>query len=215
MPRMDLHELSAWVKRARSGAELTQAQLGEMLGVTKANVSGWENARHEPSYTQLRRISAITKTPLPHYDAREPEPEFVGHPHPARRVPVAGTAKMGNDGYFEDFSEMPGAGDGHIEIATEDPNAYCLRVRGQSMFPAIRDGWYVLIEPNGTAREGEYVLLKLADGRKMVKEFLFRRGTTVEVMSVNGGERLSFEMSGLDGMQPVGAVVSPSKWRPD
>jgi len=145
----------------------------------------------------------------------DPQPEFAGHPRKARRVPVVGTAKMGEDGFFDEFSEMPGAGDGHIEIATEDPNAYCLRVKGQSMFPAIRDNWYVLIEPNGTPREGEYVLLKLLDGRKMVKELLFRRGNAIEVMSVNGGERLSFELSELDGMQPVGAVVSPSKWRPD
>lgn len=144
--------------------------------------------------------------------------EYAGLPRASRRVPVVGTAKMGDDGFFDEFSEMPGAGDGHIEIATEDPNAYCLRVRGMSMYPAIRDGWYVLIEPNGTPKEGEYVLIRLRDGRKMVKEYLYGRQHTIEVMSVNGGERLSFDRSELDdgrGMQAVGAVVSPSKWRPE
>jgi phage repressor protein C with HTH and peptisase S24 domain len=143
--------------------------------------------------------------------------EEAGRPRRFRRVPVVGTAKMGTDGFFEEFSEMPGAGDGHIEIATEDPNAYCLRVRGQSMFPAIRDGWYVLVEPNGQPREGEYVLLKLRNGMRMVKELMYRRQSTIEVMSVNGGERLSFDFAELDdkGMQAVGAVVSPSKWRPE
>ncbi len=102
-----------------------------------------------------------------------------------------------------------------MDTATDDPNAYALRVRGQSMFPAIRDGWYVLVKPNGTPQEGEYVLLKLADGRKMVKELLFRRTGSIEVMSVNGGERLTFELSELEGIQAIGAVVSPSQWRPD
>lgn len=130
-------------------------------------------------------------------------------------VPVVGTAKLGEDGYYEEISSIPGAGDGHIEIALDDPNAYGLRVRGQSMFPAIRDGWFVLVKPNSTPREGEFVLLKLRDGRKMVKEFLFRRADSVEVMSVNGGERLTFELADLEGMHAVGAVVSPSQWRPD
>lgn len=145
----------------------------------------------------------------------EIDPEYAGQSRASKHVPVVGTAKLGEDGFYEEISDMTGGGDGHIEIATEDPNAYCLRVRGQSMFPAIRDGWYVLIEPNGTPREGEYVLLKLKDGRKMVKEFMYRRQGSVELMSVNGGVRLSFDNSEIEGMQPVGAVVSPSKWRHD
>lgn len=62
------------------------------------------------------------------------DPEFAGRARQARYVPVVGTAKMGDDGYYEEISSVVGAGDGHIEIATEDPNAYGLRVRGQSMF---------------------------------------------------------------------------------
>lgn len=147
--------------------------------------------------------------------AAEDIAEYGGKARASRHVPVVGTAKMGNDGFYDEISEMTGAGDGHIEIATEDPNAYGLRVKGQSMFPAIRDNWYVLIEPNGTPREGEYVLLKLRDGRKMVKEFLYRRNGSIEAMSVNGGERITIDLADLDSMQPVGAVVSPSKWRPD
>ncbi len=146
---------------------------------------------------------------------QEAEPEFAGRSRPVKHIPIVGTAKLGDDGFYEEISSIPGAGDGHIEIATEDPNAYGLRVRGQSMFPAIRDGWYVLVEPNGQPRTGEYVLLKLQDGRKMVKELLLQRPTSVEVMSVNGNQRLTFELAELDSIQAVGAVVSPSKWRPD
>lgn len=143
------------------------------------------------------------------------EPEFAGAPKPPKPVPVVGTAKLGADGFYEELSPVVGAGDGHIEIATDDPNAYGLRVRGQSMFPAIRDGWYVLVEPHGTPAIGEYVLLKLRDGRKMVKELLNSRAGSYEVISVNGGERVTFHSSEIDSVQAVGAVVSPSKWRPE
>ena len=142
-------------------------------------------------------------------------PEFAGRARHSRLIPVVGTAKMGDDGYYEEISAMLGAGDGHIEIATEDPNAYGLRVRGQSMFPAIRDGWYVLVEPNGQLQTGEYVLLKLRDGRKMVKELLVRRPSSIEVLSVNTQERLTFDISEVEAVHAIGAVVTPSKWRPD
>lgn len=144
----------------------------------------------------------------------DPPPEYAGRPRMPRRVPVVGTAKLGDDGFFEEFSAIAGAGDGHIEIATEDPNAYCLRVRGMSMHPAIRDGWYVLIEPNGTPKEGEYILLRFTNGKKMVKELLFQRPDSIQVMSVNGEDRFPVELKELEDFQAVGAVVSPSKWRP-
>lgn len=58
-------DIAGWVKAARTHGELTQDQLGERLGVTKGNVSGWENGRHEPSYRQLLQISAMTRFPMP------------------------------------------------------------------------------------------------------------------------------------------------------
>ena len=59
------------------------------------------------------------------------------------------------------------------------------------------------------------MLLKLRDGKKMVKELLFRRPGSIQVMSVNGEERFTVDLEDLEDMQPVGAVVSPSKWSPD
>lgn len=147
--------------------------------------------------------------------ADEDDAEFAGEIKKLKRVPIVGTAKLGDNGYYEELSPIAGGGDGAIEMVTSDPKAYGLRVRGQSMFPAIRDGWYVLVEPNATPATGEYVLIKLNNGKKMVKELLYRRTTSVEVMSVNGGERLSFDINELEALEAVSAVVPPSKWMPD
>jgi phage repressor protein C with HTH and peptisase S24 domain len=86
-------------------------------------------------------------------------------------------------------------------------------MKGMSMFPAIRDGWYAVVEPNSTPAEGEYVLLKLLNGAKMVKEFLFRRNDSIEVMSVNGGHRMTIDLAELQDMHAIGGIVPPSKWR--
>lgn len=53
---MVLH-IGAWVRECRRAAGLTQAQLGEALGKTKANISAWEANRHEPSYAQMLLIA--------------------------------------------------------------------------------------------------------------------------------------------------------------
>ncbi|MBB5462909.1 XRE family transcriptional regulator [Paraburkholderia sp. Cpub6] len=61
-PRMEMRN---WIRSARKKADLTQEQLGEKLGVTKGNVSAWENGRHEPSYAQIQEISVVTRCPMP------------------------------------------------------------------------------------------------------------------------------------------------------
>lgn len=140
--------------------------------------------------------------------------EYAGEIKKLKRVPIVGTAKLGDNGFYEELSSIEGCGDGAVEMVTADPKAYGLRVRGQSMFPAIRDGWYVIVEPNAIPATGEYVLVKLSNGKKMVKELLYRRSTSVEVMSVNGGERLSFDINELESLEAVSAVIPPSKWIP-
>src|SRR5690606_15695783 len=50
--------------------------------------------------------------------------------------------------------------------------AYALRVRGDSMHPAIRNGSFVVAEPGRACVPGEYVVLVLTTGQKMVKELV-------------------------------------------
>jgi len=187
--------------------------LGHKSGATVGQwLSGHRNIR-EDSVVKIESLPGLKG-----WFSVNPRTEYAGRARSFRKIPVVGTAKLGEDGFYEEFSSAVGSGDGHVEIQSEDPNAYALRVRGQSMFPSIRDGWYVLVEPNMEPSPGEYVLIRLRDGRKMVKELLFRRGRTVEVMSVNGDHRLSFDVSDFEeerGIQAVGAILPPGKWRPD
>lgn len=133
------------------------------------------------------------------------------------RIPVVGTAKMGLDGYYEELSTIPGAGDGHVLAHSDDQQAYALRVKGESMFPAIRHGWYVVVEPNANYENADIVLIKLANGQKMVKSLLAIKQDSLIIESVNGGERQSIDFSELDqhrGIQAVAAILPSHKWRP-
>lgn len=144
----------------------------------------------------------------------EPQPEYVGRAVSGRLIPVVGMAQLGENGYYEEVAYPDCQVDGYILHASSDPDAYVLRVRGDSMKPAIRNGWYVVVEPNSPAAPGEYVALQLADGRKMVKELIIqRRDGDIEVLSVNGEVRMSLHPGQVERMHAIGAIVPPSKHR--
>ncbi len=223
-------QLGGRIKEARELMGWSAVDLAQRSGVANTTIGALENRDSKRSEFAEVLIAAFPPDKISHVylrtgkgelkasaeeRAREPQPEYVTGNRFSRRVPVVGTARMGDDGFYEEMSPEPGAGDGHVEIQTSDPNAYCLRVRGNSMFPAIRDGWYVLVEPHSPPTVGEYVVIKLNNGQRMVKELLYRRADSVEIISVNGGERRTIYNEDLLDIQAIGGVVPPSKWMPD
>lgn len=136
-------------------------------------------------------------------------------PRRKSRTPVVGTAKLGEDGYYEELAHPMGHGDGWVDGYTGDENAYALRVKGDSMHPAIRHGAFVIVEPNGRCVPGDYVAISLVDGRKMVKELVIERADEIVIESVNGNHRMTISRSDIEQMHAVSAVFSSSKWRPE
>lgn len=65
-------DYSAFVLAARKALHLTQQQLGERMGRTKGNISGWEKDRHKPSLYQLQQLSEWSKLPIPGLSAPSP-----------------------------------------------------------------------------------------------------------------------------------------------
>ncbi|MEN9316499.1 MAG: hypothetical protein RIS35_2892, partial [Pseudomonadota bacterium] len=79
--------------------------------------------------------------PLP---AGNAQPETI-RPYPSgNRIPVVGTAQLGDNGHFVELEYPVGHGDGYVDIASRDPNAYALRCRGDSMKPRIQAGEFVV-----------------------------------------------------------------------
>ena len=139
----------------------------------------------------------------------EPGPELGGF----REVPVVGSAQLGDNGYWTEIEYPVGYGDGHIKYPTKDKNAYALRCVGDSMKPRIRDGEFVVIEPNSEPIPGDEVLLKTIDGRVMVKTLLYQRNDRVHVMSINESHPpQSFDIHQIQSIHPVVAIVKSALW---
>lgn len=147
----------------------------------------------------------------PNYPVSQSDATPVHIPRSAfRRVPVVGTASLGMDGYWTDLEYPVGHGDGYFEFPTTDKDAYVLQVRGGSMHPAIRSGWYVVIEPNKQIQMGEFVMVKLTDGRSTVKEFLWHRDGEYVLNAVATNERLVIDEGDIDVIHHVGGILPPS-----
>lgn len=100
-------------------------------------------------------------------------------------IPVVGHAKLGDNAQFYELEYPIGHGDGGVRWASRDSEAYALRCDGDSMRPRIKNGEYVVVEPNRAPVPGDEVVVRSDDGRVMVKEWLYTRDGVVSLGSVN------------------------------
>lgn len=200
----------------KSQASRYTAQLARIYGVD----AGWLATGDGDEPVWASELSANDGAPLKNAPVKLPvtsfpELSYAGRPRNSARVPVVGTAKLGADGFYVELESPTGFGDGYVEHYSADANAYGVRVKGDSMHPAIKHGQVVVVEPNGQLVPGENVLVALRDGRKMVKELVTGRPDSITLVSVNGGDRITIQREEVEFIHAVAAVVSASKWRPE
>lgn len=121
-----------------------------------------------------------------------------------KNVRVVGTVEGGAEGFLED---MP-SGDGTIEYPAKHPDAYALRVRGDSMRPRIKSGEFIVIEPHIAPNPGDDVVVVCVDGRKMVKELMYVRDDEITLGSINNGFKpISLLLKDIEAIHYVAAIV--------
>ena len=101
----------------------------------------------------------------------------------SRRVPITGSVRGGDDGYLVQDTTP----DGWVEYWTGDPQAYALRIKGDSMHPRYRAGEFVVVTPSIEAQPGRDVVVKLHNGKCLLKEFNWIRGDEIQLLSINNG----------------------------
>lgn len=211
------------IKAARKHARLTQAALADAVGIKQASVSELETGKSQSSTfgASIAKICGVDAvwletgkgSMLPSVGGGM-ESNVEGGPIKIKTglVPVVGKAKLGVDGFFEEMGYPPGGGDGYLKIFSDDPDAYALRVVGNSMEPRIRSGEFVMIEPSHSYIAGDEVLVKTEDGQSMIKVFMYRRDGEVRLLSVNDAHPpLTLAEDSITKMHPVGAIVKASR----
>ncbi len=201
---------------AREERGWNQSELARALKVTPQSVQAWESGKNTPRPKKMAEIAGVLGRSVGYLMGDigaselsnvEPGPPITS---PYRAIKIVGTAQMGTEGYWYALDD----GEGYVDIPSRDPGAYALRLKGDSMAPAIRSGWIAVCEPNSRLIPGEYVMIRLVDGESMLKELLFANDIEVSVMSINdayGRRTIPFEQ--IEAMHYVGAIVPPGKVR--
>lgn len=126
-------------------------------------------------------------------------------------IPVKSYTKMGYDGYYTEMGYLGSGGDGYVPSLTAGLNAYAVKGTGDSMYPAIRSGWYVVCDPDATPTPTEFVEVRLKDGRRTIKEFIGIVGDVLHLLAVNGEKRSTFDMDEVEAIIAVTDIVPPSR----
>ena len=139
-----------------------------------------------PSTESISKALTASGTPVEAFVALMHAPDAHADKTPAKTLPLLGFAQAGSGGYFDDAG-FP-AGEGWDQIAfpeVADAHAYALKISGQSMLPAYRDGDVILVSPSAAIRRGDRVVVKNRDGEVMAKELKRRSPTAIELRSLN------------------------------
>jgi phage repressor protein C with HTH and peptisase S24 domain len=104
----------------------------------------------------------------------------------AEAVPLIGFAEAGAGGYFDDGGYPAGKGWDEIPFpAVDDEHVYALKISGESMHPAYRDGTVIIVSPSATIHRGDRVVVKTREGEVMAKELKRKTAKTWELKSLN------------------------------
>lgn len=189
-------KLSEWVKAARQAAGIGQEELGAKLGVTRGNVSAWENGRHEPSFAQILAIANETgnRVPIPGVNAqpvRNVAPADIG----SRRVPLISSVQAGH--LAEAVTPFPEGAAFEYLLTDLDlsENAFALEIEGLSMTPEFSPGDRVILDPALSPRPGDCVVAK--NGRE---EATFKK---YRARGIDESGRETFELVPLNPDYPT------------
>ena len=168
------------LRRIRESLRMSQGKLEELTGIDRNYISRIENDHVEPkasTLVSLCRGLGVSPSVLWGDDA----------PAEEERVPVVGHVSGGESEHLWGDGDLP-TGEGFDLIRSpypsQDPNAFALEIRGDSMSPKFDEGDRVLVSPAKEARSGCLAIIRTRDGKSYFKRVFFR-GNEVILESFN------------------------------
>ncbi|MFG0743759.1 XRE family transcriptional regulator [Providencia sp. TYF-12] len=200
------------IREIRKSKGMTILELATAIGSDVGNISRLETNKQGYSENTLVKIASalgVTVADLFTEDPVKPdEIEYIGE-MPSGIVKVIGEAILGIDGAVDMMEEH----NGWLKIYSDDKDAYGLKVKGDSMWPRIQSGEYVVVEPNTGVRPGDEVFVRTFEGHNMIKIFNKTRDGDYQFTSINNAHKpITLDPSQIDKMHYVAAIVKPTKY---
>lgn len=120
---------------------------------------GWMDQVHRTNVNLLSEQSALETTP----DYHQGNNNVRKHPGFKFQVPLITMVQVGVGGWLESINSFQPEDDKKM-METEakvGPNAYALRVEGDSMAPEFPEGTTIIVDPDIKPKHGDYVIIRL------------------------------------------------------
>lgn len=159
------------LRKIREAKGLSQAELAQKMDTYQSRYQNWEIDRHEPDYEILKKLATVLEVSVEWllegediYKVKEATAAYM----PSRSVPLISWVRAGAMHYPID-NLQPGESEGPpVSTSCKDPNAFALRVKGDSMMPEFQEGELIIVSPNTEWHSNDYVIAKL-DGEVTFK----------------------------------------------
>ena len=165
------------IKQRRKEIGLTQLDVAKAVGVSKTSVSQWESGDTNPKGENLYSLCRILQCEPDWLLYGEGKPgvadnkatyNVIPGPDIAAKVPLISWVQAGDWTEIVDNFQPGDAEEWRETTAKVGPNAFALRVQGDSMvnpigFPSIPEGAVVIVDPAGDANNGKIVVARLED----------------------------------------------------
>lgn len=175
------------IRKFRTDADLTQAKLADLVGVTRATVTQWETGWSQPRIGAVEKLSEVLGVSMS---------ELVDDSN-IKRVPGAITPTEPRKAYLPLLGKVH-AGDAQepqvlderislpYEVWERHRDGYFLQVEGQCMSKIYPEGSYILIDPMQRPTNGSIAVVSI-DGADYVMRRLYK-GSSVLVLSPDSWE---------------------------
>lgn len=182
------------MREARENKEMDQATFSAKIGVVTRTLQRWEKGEQIPDAVSITKIAKVANV-HPHWLLTG---EGEMYPAPARpanvfslptankrhnrlvdlpvisSVPAGKVATIFHPDYTDDFVTVDDV---------KDPQAFALKVKGNSMSPRIENGDVVVISPAQEVRNGDIAVARV-DGEDTLKKIKFE-GNYVHLIPLN------------------------------
>ncbi len=111
----------------------------------------------------------------------------------SRPLPTLGYSKATGAGAFDDHGHPTGKSWGESDPpGVSDPDAFALRITGNTLAPIYRAGDVVVVSPDAEIRRGDRVILKTRSGEILAKELVRQSGQRIELKPIGSGSARTF-----------------------
>ncbi|WP_445505782.1 LexA family protein [Niallia sp. 03091] len=184
------------IKKLREIHNLSQKELGEIAGVSDKAVSTWEKGLKDPRMGAIQKIAdhfGILKSDIienKNEKVTEIKETALKYGKDSIRIPLLGSIAAGLPIEMiavEEWVNVP------VEVAETFPDAFLLRVNGDSMNKVVPENALALIDPTLEVKNGEIAAVAVNGYDATLKRvFKFQDGITLEPESYNPMHQTQF-----------------------